>query len=357
MSWRPSHARRRPSLSDVAAVRNTLVGESVIDWHRLDLRGEDDVERLLRVNEFDTAVPDDMRRLERLRSEAVDYLEGALELRLPQDLAQTIPAPELLLVASGKGRRQLLACMILKVMHIIYHLDGHELQYRLPVSMDELAGLAEAKVVQVIDELRTTVLPIREFSWSRKSRESLITKLLAKKDTFASRVYDRLRFRVVTEDKKGILPLVWELQHRLIPFNYVIPGETVNSLITQEDLEAWAAAVAPKSRRHLANLVTLPQQVTQSRPNEFSSPGYRIVNFVADLPVRVDSFLGRLPVSEWERDVVVTFMPVEFQIADAETARRNEEGDSSHEAYKGRQLDRVMARLSGGVLRRPKHDH
>ncbi len=352
MAARRPYGRRRPTLSDVAAVRSILAGESVIDWHRLDLRTEDDVERLLRVNEFDLAVPDDLLRLERLREEAVDYLERVLELRLPADLEARIPAPELLLVASGKGRRQLHACMILKVMHILYHLDGHELQYRLPVSADELAGLAEAKVVQIVDELRTTLLPIREFSWSRKSRDSLITKLLAKRDTFASRVYDRLRFRVITEDRSGILPLIWELQHRLIPFNYVIPGETVNNLLTERDLEHWAAAVDKKARKKLASFVSLPRG--PSRPNEFSSPSYRIVNFVADLPVRVESFLRRLPVPEWQRDVVVTFMPVEFQIADAETAKRNDEGDSSHEAYKARQLDRVMARLSGGVLRRPK---
>jgi len=39
------------------------------------------------------------------------------------------------------------------------------------------------------------------------------------------------------------------------------------------------------------------------------------------------------------------FVLTEFQIADKETAKRNESGASSHEAYKARQHERVRMRL------------
>jgi len=335
---------------DVAAVRSILAGESVIDWHRLDLTNDEQVIRLLRVNEFNVEVPDDMRRLEGLRNESVEYLRRALGISVSRALSRDVPVMELLRIASGRGRKQVTACMILKVMHIIYHLDGHELHYRLPVSMDELGSLAEAKVVQVVDEIRTSVLPVVEFSWSRKTRESLITKLLAKRETFASRVYDRLRFRIVVEEVSDLVPLLWELQHRLIPFNYVIPGESINRLVGPEEL---LAHLAPRrivsGTRHkdssiedLKAFETFPFQV-----NEFSSPDYRIINFVADLPIRLEDFLPRLPVHQWDRDVVVTFIPAEFQIADRRTAEANEQGESKHEAYKARQRSRVRTRLGG----------
>ena len=47
---------------------------SVIDWRRLEFRSYDDVDRFLRVNEFDPKSEADMQRLEALRLDAVDYL-------------------------------------------------------------------------------------------------------------------------------------------------------------------------------------------------------------------------------------------------------------------------------------------
>ena len=46
----------------------------------------------------------------------------------------------------------------------------------------------------------------------------------------------------------------------------------------------------------------------------------------------------------------VVFSLVEFQIFDRETARRNEEGDSSHDRYKRRQHQEVLRRLSRGLV-------
>ena len=46
----------------------------------------------------------------------------------------------------------------------------------------------------------------------------------------------------------------------------------------------------------------------------------------------------------------VVFALVEFQVLDAATARINEVGDSSHDRYKRRQLQRVLRRLSRGLV-------
>ena len=60
-----------------------LRGSSVIDWYQLDFRDEDDVDRFLRVNEFDPASHDDMARLEELRLDAVEYLTPQLQHGAP----------------------------------------------------------------------------------------------------------------------------------------------------------------------------------------------------------------------------------------------------------------------------------
>ena len=91
-----------------------------------------------------------------------------------------------------KGRRQTLACVILKIMHIAQHLAGREAAIGLPISGDQMFHAVELKVMQVVEELRAAGYPVSEFEWSRKPVDSLITKLLAKRTTLAANIYDKL---------------------------------------------------------------------------------------------------------------------------------------------------------------------
>jgi uncharacterized protein (TIGR04552 family) len=105
---------------------------------------------------------------------------------------------ELLLLASGKGHRQLCACAILKAMHIIHHLDGRELLFSVPMSDQDVFHLVEEKVYR-----SSAACSRRAFrsssSWgAAKNKDSLYTKLLSKSDSSASQIYDKLRFRIVT---------------------------------------------------------------------------------------------------------------------------------------------------------------
>jgi uncharacterized protein (TIGR04552 family) len=84
--------------------------------------------------------------------------------------------------------------------------------------------------------------------------------------------------------------------------------------------------------------------------NEFSGPGYRVINFVADLPVRIDKFLCRAPDDPlFVENGTIVFVLTEFQIVDARTAAQNELGENSHERYKQRQAARVKQRLMHGL--------
>ena len=140
----------RFTLADLAGIRNLLRGGSVIDWHRLYFTDRAQVDRFLRVNEFDPDSPEDMERLSDLRDQAVEYLERHLEFRIPEEVASGIPARDLLLVASQKGKRRTHACIVLKAMHVLHHLAGRELLTRLPVSVDQLFHLVEDKVLHTV---------------------------------------------------------------------------------------------------------------------------------------------------------------------------------------------------------------
>jgi uncharacterized protein (TIGR04552 family) len=332
------------SLFDVEALRLLLKGQSVIDWQRLELASEEEVDRFLRVNEFDPERDDDMNRLEELRDEAVEYLSRSLAYQLPEEVTGGMPVRDLFMLASSRGRGQPAACVVLKAMHVLHHLAGRQLLFKLPISEEELFVHVERKVVRVVEELRAAGLPIVEFAWSRKELDSIITKLLAKKESIAANVFDKLRFRLVTRTRADLPVVLNELLHRLVPFNYVIPGQTVNGVLPVDRLIRETPAFA----RHAARLQVLRGgEAAESLGNEFSGPTYRVINFVADLPVRIDDLLCRMPDNGTRELGSIVFILTEFQVVDAEMARHNEEGDNSHHAYKLRQLDRVRARLGG----------
>lgn len=322
------------ALEDANELRLLLRGQSIVDWHRLDYASEDDVRRLLALNALDWDDPRDRARIEVLRQHAVDYLRRVLKLAIDDGVASEAPFLELPLMASGvlgQRKQQRNACSLLKVMHILYHLDARELRTRLALSDSELFASVERSVLDIFDQLQDLGAPVVEFQWSRKTRESLLTKMLVKRETSAARVFDRLRFRLIVKRRADVVPTLRLMLRRLIPFNYVVPGQTVNSLVDVRELDH----VGPS-----------PHTIAEDRgaeANEFSGANFRVLNFIADLPVRVDEFVPAEQLDPQRGNVV--FVLAEFQILDEQTAKTNEQGEASHDAYKTRQHQRVRERM------------
>ena len=234
---------------------------------------------------------------------------------------------------------------MLKVVNIVNHLAGREAMVRLPIADDDVFRATELKVIQIIEELRAAGYPIDEFEWSRKQRDSLITKLLAKRSTLAAKIYDKLRFRLTVSSYDDLIPTLAVLTRQLVPFNYVIPGESINHLLGFEQAVISSAKLAP--------LESALQREPEPEPegsgpilNPFSGPDYRIINFVTDIPLRLETLVKDAQIPPDCGHVV--FVLAEFQIADKQTALRNELGESSHARYKQRQHAKVKARLLRG---------
>jgi uncharacterized protein (TIGR04552 family) len=231
---------------------------------------------------------------------------------------------------------------------VIHHLEARELLFRTPIRESDLAQRAHRLIMAEAERMRAAGLPVLEFAGNSKSRDSLVTKLLAKKESVAAQVFDRVRYRVVTERPDQIAPVVWHLTQTLFPFNYAVPGQTQNSLVRFQDL----LAAHPRGAA-ISSELQLPADLERRDPaaprNEFSGRDFRVLNFVVDLPLRIDDLLPPLDPMADELGCIV-FSLVEFQVVDAATAACNEEGDSSHERYKRRQLQQVLRRLSRGLV-------
>jgi len=331
------------SLHDVEAIRLVLSGGSVVDWQRLAFENIEEVDRYLHLNRLDLDDPIDWERLRYVFNEAVAYLEERLYLRFPREVRHPEDIRQIFLWASdtsGFRRRQVLCCVILKLMHVIHHMEAADLKFKIPVPEEDLFELAEADILRRAKRMRDGGLPVLSFYGSRKARSSVITKLIAKKHNIAATVFDKLRFRIVVDGKDSLVPVLTYLVREFFPFNYVIPEQSHNNLLPPEEVLAYLA-----SPDDLQGLAEDPSLQTSGK-NEFSGASYRMINFIVDYPVRLPEHL--VPDFQFELGRTV-FLMVEFQVVDEETARLNEAGENAHALYKARQYDVVAKRLIRGL--------
>jgi uncharacterized protein (TIGR04552 family) len=332
------------TLADLESIRLILRGDSVIDLRRLEFATEDDARGFLTAQEVRPDDPADRARMDHVKSEAIAYLRRQFEYPIPRPVERAT-VQDLLMLAAGRGHRAMCACTILKCMHIINHVDGRELLFLLPMSDQDVFHIVEEKVYRVIGGMLAGGFPIIEFVGGRKNKDSLITKLLSKQETIAAQIFDKLRFRVVTRTREDIFPVLQYLTKRLFPFNYVVPGQSINSVF---GFRSYAESTTLKPL--LAQMQAhggVGEDYTPS-DNQFSAQSYRIIHFVVDMPVRLPRrILDRAPPSAGPLGSVI-FVICEFQIVDRETESHNELGEASHAKYKERQKKAVMRRLQLG---------
>ena len=328
-------------LSDLEAVRLILSGNSVIDWDRGNFRTIEEVDQFLKVQHFDWNDEVDRRRIRTVFENAVHFLETHLNMPCLPAVKNVEDIRQIFLWASDydvASLRQTASCVVLKLMHVVQHLDAAELRHQAPLAEERLLTHAEGQILSVKDAMLAANPGVVEFYGSRKTRESIIAKLLAKKEDVASTVFDKLRFRIITKTKEDLMPLMVWLHREVFAYNFVIPGQSHNNLM------AFKKMVASRDLERPPSNGILEDDVIDS-PNEFSSSTYRVINFIVDVPVRIDGIVPD-PLDETLGRVV--FVMAEFQIVDQETAVTNEEGDNAHEKYKERQQIRVKQRLQYG---------
>lgn len=324
-------------------MRLILSGGSVIDWLRLNVTDAAQARRFILDHELDLTEPKDRAFAEQVQSEAISYLRRNFSFAIPRSI-ESAPIEQLMVMASGRGHRQVCACTILKAVQIINHMAGRELLFRLPVSDRELFHLVEERVYRVVGAMLSERFPITEFVGGRKNLDSTYTKLLSRPETTAAALYDKLRFRIVTRTRDDILPVLLYLTEQLFPFNHVVPRQSTNTIF---HLRALCA-----SHPHLAEMIpslqSSPDDHLTPNDNRFSASSYRVVQFVTDVPIRVPQHLMELAPPGSEGLGPVVYVLCEFQVLDSESEAQNETGDASHDRYKQRQRSAVFRRLRRG---------
>lgn len=347
-TWTGEEWRPRLTREDVESIRLLLSGGSVVDWQRLAMDDLNAVDRFLALHGVQLDNHQHLHRLRYVYNEAVSYLEEHLKLHFPRELRSPDDVRNVFLWASQSGgfrRKQILSCVILKLMHVLHHLAAAELRHRVSVSEADLLRLAHQRILHGARDMAEAGLPVVSFTGNRKSRSSVITKLLAKRDNLAAQLFDKLRYRCVVREPEHIeMAMTWMTRY-VFPFNYVLPGQSHNNLLDPDTL----VRQLPDDERDLVQ--HLPSEDTEfaaSAKNEFSGKSYRMINFIVDYPLP-------LPERTHPYDIElgnVVFINVEFQVIDEATARNNELGENAHYLYKQRQELVVAQRLKRGGWRR-----
>ena len=135
-----------------------------------------------------------------------------------------------------------------------------------------------------------------------------------------------------------------------MPCNSFVPTQTENSLFNFKNLLTEYPHFGRFAKDLHLDLDYEDREERRRKNNKFSGSSYRILNFVADVPIRLDAYLPPPDKDNRARKGRIALAMCEFQIADEEQANANEQGENSHERYKQRQREVVLKRLSRGLV-------
>ena len=333
------------SISDIDAMGIILHGGSVIDWKRLNFTTIDEVDRFLKLHGHDISDPFDRRRLLGLYLDAVEYLAENFDYKLPPELSAVDDVRTVFMNASGLDndpKIRMLSCVVLKVMHIIHHMQARELLFLTPVSYKQIFAAVEVKVGHEVVSLQKAGSPIYHFAGTRKTVHNQVSRLIAAKEQIAARVYERASFQIVVEKREEILPLLMHLEKNVFPFNYVVPGTTSNHLI---DLASAVESIPrfAQWREYLQFLNDKEAGGVESHPHR-----PRAIDFVVDMPLKLADLGVTASEETKERLGRIVFALVEFQLMDLATFKENENGETSISSQRKRLKQKAWERLTKG---------
>ena len=314
-----------------------------------------------------------------------------LPLSIPSFLYTLTDISELFLLATGKSgtkpnlEEELWAGVVLKVMHTILHADK-DLRYRyFSVIQQQIFDRFYKYVVR--DEENNLwikndhgfVIQLIDFQTkAKKTRESIIIKLLHKQENVAEELFDRIGVRIVTKTKVDSLRVLkFLVTNYVVMINNIKPSRSQNTLVDLDALKRRKNTLLKNcyrqgwtEERYLKELELLVEQCVPQRAsehNQHSSQEYRAIHFTGRQLIKYrNPFMAHfnevrkaalqdrenplakqllaLDTTPISRDVRF-FYPFEVQITDQASHQQNTQGEASHQEYKKSQVKSAMRRI------------
>ena len=282
------------------------------------------------------------------------------------------------------------ACSILKIMHTIAHIDK---DLRAPYFTDIQKQIfdrfyklihrdSEGKLFlgeKNDDPMRIDLVAFE--TKPKKSRDSIILKLLHKPENVAEDIFDRVGIRFITPTALGALQVVKYLKDKMVimPPN-IKPSRSRNTLIQLENFRTQLGdLLARAERKEVTEQELLSQLEVAAHPpsanpdNPHSSEFYRAIQFTCRQLIKLRNPLyddlkelknltrtkprdeeiirvtEKLELRHIQREIRF-FYPYEVQLMDEKSAEENERGRSAHSQYKRAQVITAMNRVMGNFV-------
>ena len=358
-----------------------IQGKSAIDLTAMPVYSRDEACSLLHHYGFDLNHPEDAAEVEELFVEAVNFIEHRFltraidweQHREPPSPAEKIPAsitrprnaPDLIILASQRDNPlRPWACALLKVMHTLVYIRNSPLYkyhgYASETILSRFRSVLfpEADGTVILQGAQGRCLRLYGFEEKRhKPRESILIKLLCKKENVAEHVWDLVGVRLITfHPAEAILAVDILREEKVILFPNIIPSRSRNTLIDFDQCRALyetslkdflLGQASQESLRDFFRTTSqnIPKAAHQSE-NPLSSPEYRSLHITCRQLLRVQSE-GALAETRFA-------FPYEIQIFDKINYFESRIGLGAHAHYKQRQLFAARRRVLGSLL---THSH
>lgn len=320
--------------------------------------------------------------------------EDGLQLKIPNTILMITDVNELFQKVIDNEKNEIEALwaeLVFKVMHTILHIDKDlRSKYFSTIQTQILDNyyrfISRDSDNKLILGKGDNSIPLVEFDTkTKKTRDSVILKLLHKAEHVAEELFDRVGIRFVTTNRLDCIRVVEFLIENgvVIPHN-IKPSRSINNLINLISLKKnyeSAAKLAMKNELSERRFIQALERdisndlLDQKRRNDHSLETYRSIQVTARQLIRYeDPFISEfikvkkfilnsdsheevkkkisgLDLSSLTRDVEF-FYPYEIQVLDEGTNENNKQGDASHFEYKRIQLISARDRLFGKILKK-----
>ncbi len=322
-----------------------------------------------------------------------------LNLRVPNSVMMITDISDLFLMATRgtdkySEEETLWAEVILKIMHTVLHVDKDLRSNYFSVVQTQIFDRFYKYLHRDDDGLylgtsKTSPDRIKLVDFetkAKKSRDSVIIKLLHKVENVAEELFDRVGVRIVTESKFDTLRAVKFLieNYIVIPHN-IKPSRSLNTLIDVKRFKEGYSKILKDDLRlkwtedeflEKVNALTLeasgPQEGDDEK-NKYTSSKYQSIQFTCrqlikyknpfmhefgelrkearlDKEGQLAKKILNMDYSLVARDIKF-FYPYEVQIVDKKSHSVNTEGEASHVEYKKSQTHAAMKRVFGSLIK------
>jgi uncharacterized protein (TIGR04562 family) len=357
-----------------------IQGRSSIDLTAMPIYNREEAMELVYNYGFDLENPEDMAEMEGYFVEAVNFIEhrfltSAMDWathqeplapaeHIPRAVTSTRNVLDLILMAAQKDHpHRGWACALLKVIHTLVYIQNSPLyKYHAQASESILSRFREVLLPEsdgtvTLQGRHGRSLQLYAFEAKHhKPRESILLKLLCKKENVAENVWDLVGVRLVTfHPAQAILAVDILREQKVILFPNVIPSRSRNTLVDfshfrqlyEDQLKAYQLGecdLQSVQKLFETSEFTVPDE-THASQNPLSSPEYRSLHITCRQLLRLKTGRG---LSETR-----FAFPYEIQILDKASYFDSKVGHGAHASYKLRQLFAARRRVLGSLLIEP----